>query len=125
MKKVITLLVVTSLLGSTQAIACSVNINVTNSTGETLKSVSVDGPFSRYSDDHELKDGESFTYHASGSLFTCHGGYSLSMSSGDPHCYMSGVDENDNNLNMSSDGTGYFTILKEKSGSSCRVSATK
>ncbi len=114
MKAVNTFLVVTGLLCSVQSMACSVYINVENSTGDTLNSVSVEGPWGRYSTDHEMKNGESFSYHASGSMFTCHGNYNLSMSSGDPHCYMSGVDENDNNLNMSSDGTGYFTIIKRE-----------
>ncbi len=113
------------LLCSAQVMACDVYIDVTNATGNTLKNVRVKGPFSRYSDYHELKNTEHFVYHATGSTFPCHGSYWLNDSSGEGHCDMSGANENDNNLNMNSDGTGYFTILKAKSGSSCRVSATK
>jgi len=121
MKTIKTLLVVAGLLGSAQAMACDVYINVTNATGVTLDRVNINGPSFRYSDSHELEDGEDFTYHASGWL--CHGKYSLDDRAGKPYCEMSGA--HDRTLDMNSDGTGHFIILKEKSGTKCVVSKTK
>ncbi len=110
MKTIKTLLVVAGLLGSAQAMAsCSVYINVTNSTGHTLNGVSVNGPSFRSSEMHKLDNGEDFTYHASGSMFTCHGSYKLDDEAGDPYCEMYGADDRD--LDMNSNGTGYFIIL--------------
>jgi len=64
------------LMGSNIALACSVNIRVAN-VSDTVLYVAVTGPWDRYSDTHHLKKGNHFTYNASGSAFTCHGGYKL------------------------------------------------
>ncbi len=120
MKTFKTLLVVTGLLCSVQAMACSVYINVKNETGTTIDSASVAGPWGRYSDTHELKNGESFSYHATGSMFTCHCASAIEAQSGDPHCDMGA-----HGVTMNSDGTAYYTILKEKnSDNSCKVTIT-
>ncbi len=119
MKKCKTLLIVTGLLCSVQAMACDVYIIVKNATGTDIDNASVNGPWGRYSDEHELKNGESFTYHATGSAFTCHGEYGIGPQSGDPHCHM-GIHD----VQMDSDGTATYTILKEKDGSSCKVTIT-
>ncbi|MCP3686834.1 MAG: hypothetical protein GY784_00330 [Gammaproteobacteria bacterium] len=116
-----TLLVVTSLLCSAQAMACSVWLNAKNETGETIDSISFAGPWGRYSDPGEVKDGDHYTYHAEGGAFTCHGEYGIDPQSGDPHCTMG-----THNITMNSDGEAWFTIAKENnSDGSCNVTITR
>lgn len=56
--------------------ACLVNITVIND-GIIHLGSRITGPFFRLSDVHNLGPGESFTYHASGWVASCHGGYSV------------------------------------------------
>ncbi len=127
MKIVTTILVLVSLLSSAQVVACSVYIIVQNYTGVTLENVKVKGPYSRRSSGHTLKNGASFKYHATGSMFSCHGAYHLTDAAGDPYCDMSEADESDNTLYFSSDGTGCFDIEKStdriNSDPNCTVSS--
>ncbi len=121
MKPVKILLLVACLLGSAQAIACSVFVTVKNATGKTLNSVSIAGPWSRTSPDYKLVDGQSSDqFHTTGSMFTCHGKYWLYSDSGKPHCDMDATTEDE--VYMDKDGTLLLTILKEKNGTACKVS---
>ncbi len=125
MKNVKYFLVVAALFYSVQTMACKVDIKVVNATGTTLTNVSVCGPWSRHSTDHSLDDGEDFTYHASGSAFSCHGKYSLGKGScegsGSPHCTM----RPDWMVKMKKDGLAVLTILEGKDGKWCKVSNSK
>ncbi len=73
MKTIKILLIAAGLLGPIQAMACDVYIKVTNESGQDVDGVYIGGPYGRSSTDHDLKNGASFTYHATGSMFTCHG----------------------------------------------------
>ncbi len=123
-----TFIVVISLLCSAQAMACSVDIRITNQTGVTLTAVSVNGPHYRESAaDENMQTGHYFDYHAEGSFFmtSCHGVYELDYYAGKPHC---DLDENTKNVSADfsgGDGTAHFTIEKEKNGSQCIISLTK
>ncbi len=119
MKAIKILLIAAGLLGSIQTMACSVHINVKNESGETLDEVSVWGPWGRHSDSHKLTNGEDFTYHATGSTFSCHGGYGIDNTW--PHCDITGVSDGKADFS-GGDGKAYFVILKEKNGSKCMVS---
>ncbi len=123
-----TLILVTGLLCSAQAMACSVDITVVNRTGVTLTAVMVTGPHYRESGvNYDMKTNHYFEYHAEGSFFmtSCHGVYALDNNAGLPHCEL-----NENTKNVSADfsggdGSATFTIEKEKNGSMCTISLTK
>ncbi len=108
MKIIATILILLSLITSAEAVACSVYIKVINSTGTTLKNVKVKGPWSRRSSGHEMKNQSTFTYHATGNAFTCHGEYQLTDASGDPYCDMTRAE--DNSFDFKRDGTVCFDI---------------
>ncbi len=60
-----------------QTQACSVHITVVNYSN-IERGVRITGPFMRMSDAHVLQpDGDSFTYKATGSIFNCHGKYTV------------------------------------------------
>ncbi len=120
MKVIKTLIVVTGLLCSAQAMACDVYIKVINQSGGHVDGVSVVGPHVRQSHDHDLDNGASFTYHATGSLFSCHGEYSIdSLAYGDKCNY-------DNiTIDMKKDGRAYFVITSVTGGAACDVEAIK
>ncbi len=116
-----TLLVVACLLlGSAQAMACDVYIKVINQSGGHVDRVSVIGPWGRYSNDHDLSNNASFTYHATGSAFTCHGEYSVdSLAFGEKCNY------DDISIDMNKDGTAYFLITSVTGGAACNVEPIK
>ncbi len=123
-----TLILVTGLLCSAQAMACSVDIKVVNRTGVTLTAVMVTGPHSRESGiNYNMKTDHYFEYHAEGSFFMTsrHVKYALDNNAGLPHCKL-----NENVKNVSADfsggdGSATFTIKKEKNGSMCTIPLIK
>ncbi len=111
MKIIISIFVLAGLLSSGQLMGCDVQISVHNTSGHRLP-VKVWGPHSRRSILHDLKDGESFIYHATGSLFNCHGNYQLSDGSGGDYCNMSKTPMSEKSMDMPKDGKAYIYILK-------------
>ncbi|MCP4089876.1 MAG: hypothetical protein GY746_08775 [Gammaproteobacteria bacterium] len=114
-----TLIVVTGLLCSSQAMACDVYINVINKSGSDVDSVSVGGPSARTSAHHGLDNGAAFTYHATGSLFNCHGRYHLNSSASQDACNYDDLD-----IYMSKDGTANFVITSVSGGATCNVTVS-
>ncbi len=121
------LLITAGLLGSIQTMACDVYITVHNGLADQMDGLQVKGPFSRRSDVHDLKSGESFTYHATGSAFSCHGDYTMesgvdkSPLTKANYCM---IDKFTVYVNMSKDGHAYMDIV-DKSGSECVVEPVK
>ncbi len=119
------LLITAGLLGSIQTMACDVYITVHNGLiDQNLVDLEVNGPFGRNSNKHDLKPGESFTYHATGSAFTCHGDYYLqqySTTKNPPYCY---IFTSTVTINMSKDGRAYMDIV-DKSGNECIIAPIK
>ncbi len=114
-----TLIVVTGLLCSAQAMACDVYIKVTNESGADIDRITVGGPYSRLSTHHDLTNGASFTYHATGSLFTCHGNYYLNSRANQNLCNYDNLD-----IDMEKDGTANFIITSALDGATCNVTAS-
>ncbi len=127
-----TLIVVTGLLSSAQAMACSVEIRVFNHTGVTLDAVSINGPFYGESNiTYDMIDQGYSRYlfsHADDGLLgknSCQGVYELDFNAGKPHC---DIDESVDNYSAdfsSGDGTANFTIEKAKNGNMCTISLVK
>ncbi|MCP3663912.1 MAG: hypothetical protein GY696_15700 [Gammaproteobacteria bacterium] len=116
-----TLIVVTGLLYSAQVMACTVAVQVKNTAGSTAQMVSVSGPWGRGSKNHDLKDNTSFTYNATGSMFSCHGKYYVDSLAFQDHC-----NYNTTYADMEKDGTAYFHITSVTDGkSACNVTVTK
>ncbi len=123
------LLIAAGLLGSIQTMACDVYIHVRNGliNQKTLVDLEVNGPYSRRSDKHDLKSGESFTYHATGSAFSCHGEYFLmapNLQEDPPYCY---IFPSTVKINMSKDGHAYMDIVDKstKSNKECIIAPVK
>ncbi len=123
--KTLIVIVVIGLLSSVQAIACDVYITVHNGLADQMDGLQVHGPFGRYSDVHDLKSGESFTYHATGSALSCHGDYTMESGKNNltkaNYCI---IDKFTVNINMSKDGRAYMDIVG-KSGDECIVETIK
>ncbi len=119
MKIIKILLIAACLLGSIQAMACDVYIKVTNESGHDVDGVYIGGPWGRSSTDHDLTNGASFTYHATGSMFTCHGKYNLDSLARQDKC-----NYDDISIDMNKDGTAYFLITSVTGGAACNVTVS-
>ncbi len=117
--KTLIVIVVIGLLSSIQAMACDVYIKVTNESGGDVDLVSVVGPYGRTSTNHDLKNNASFTYHATGSMFSCHGKYYVDSLAFQDNCNYNNV-----SVDMSKDGTAYFVITSVTGGAACNVTVS-
>lgn len=76
--------------------ACSIHFKVVNNSGEYMRNIFVAGPWGRKSSENgqDLPTlGSSFTYHAEGSAFSCHGHYWLAF--WDYHQYEPSIKKHD------------------------------
>ncbi len=115
-----TLIVITGLLCSAQAIACDVYIKVINQSGHEALGVYIGGPWARSSTEYDMKNGDSFTYHATGSAFTCHGKYNLDNLGDQDKCNFDNI-----TVDMEKDGYAYFLILTTSGGGACNIATIK
>ncbi len=127
-KTIKTLIVVTGLLCSAQAMACDIYIHFRNSTDVTLSSVGFAGVFGRYSDTYPVESGKSLhpVYNATGSVFTCHGDYWLASSSNkmsnDTGTYCD-FGETMPIIHMGIDGNIFFEMTGKDENNKCIVTA--